>query len=81
MTDINKIKLGFSPLTESIYLYRHGKDERVALEKREAEIDIFRVITEYMMYNAPKGSRKVFSFGESSYELILRPCAAPRSES
>lgn len=37
--NLNAIKLGHSPLTDTIFLYRHGKDPSLALDKREAEAD------------------------------------------
>lgn len=38
--ELNKVKLGHSPLTDTIFLYRHGKDPALALDKREAEADV-----------------------------------------
>lgn len=76
--DLNKIKLGFSPLSDEIYLYRHGEDETVALDKRLAERDVLAVITEYMMHDAPKGSTKQFCFGDQWYELKLTPIETPK---
>ena len=39
--EMANIKLGYSQLgTGNIYIYRHGKDPNLALEKREAEFDV-----------------------------------------
>ena len=38
--NLDKIKLRFSPLSEKVYLMRHGKNEYLALDKREAEHDV-----------------------------------------
>ncbi len=73
MLDLNKIKLGYSPLSDRIMLYRHGKNDNHALDKREAEQDVMAVIVEYMMYKAPKGAIKKLQFGDCYYELSLKP--------
>ncbi|MFW6046547.1 MAG: hypothetical protein ACOCP4_02010 [Candidatus Woesearchaeota archaeon] len=71
--DLNKIKLGYTPLTDSIYLYRHGKDPRLALDKREAEADVISVLIEHMMNGAPKGAEKTVSFGDKKYKIRVEP--------
>jgi len=71
--DLEKVKLGYSPLSDSIYLYRHGKDSNLALEKREAEKDVMAVLVEYMMHNAPKGSEKIVQFGEKKFNVRITP--------
>lgn len=73
MIDLHKIKLGYSPLTETIYLFRHGKDINTALDKREAEKDVMVVLIDYMMHDSPKGSIKNVRLGDKYYEIIVRP--------
>ena len=73
MIDLNKVKLGHSPLTDTIFLYRHGKDPRVVLDKRDAEVDVMVVLIEYMMYNAPRGSEKVITIGNKQYTIRVTP--------
>ena len=75
MIDLNKIKLGHSPLTDSIFLYRHGKDPEFALDKREAETDVMAVLVEHMMYNAPRGAEKVITLGDKQYTIRVTPNA------
>jgi len=73
---VDKIRLGFSNLTGGdgkIYLYRHGKDKALALEKRDAEQDVFAVLIEFMMDDAPKGSIKKIQFGDKAYEITVKP--------
>jgi hypothetical protein len=70
---LNNIKLGYSPLGEKIYLYRHGKDAGLALEKREAEADVMAVLVQKMMADSPKGSKLTFALGDKSYVLTLEP--------
>lgn len=71
--DLSKIKLGHSPLTDSIYIYRHGKDKSVALDKREAEKDVMAVVVQYMMHNTPRGATKKVRLGAQWYEIAVRP--------
>lgn len=75
--DLSKIKLAFSPLSEEIYLFRHGKDEGLALDKRKAEHDVMRVLVDMMMFDAPKGASKVIYFERDgkreSFEVTVKP--------
>lgn len=71
--ELKNIKLGYTPLTDRIYLYRHGKNEKVALEKREAEKDVMAVLVEHMMYDAPKGSEKIVEFGDKNFNVRVTP--------
>lgn len=73
MTDLHKIKLSHSPLTDSIFLFRHGAHERVALDKRDAEADVYAVLVEHMMHNAPKGSVRVVALGGKKYTIKVTP--------
>lgn len=71
--DLSKIKLGYSPLTDSIFMYRHGKDHGLALDKREAEGDVMSVLIAHMMHNAPKGSEKIITLGAEQYMIRVTP--------
>lgn len=73
---LDNIRLGHSALTDTIYLYRHGKDPALALEKREAERDVMAVLVQHMMHDSPKGSVKRFTLGDQRYELTLTPVDA-----
>lgn len=73
MTALSKIKLAHSPLTDTIFLYRHGKDEALALEKREAEADVMTVLVAHMMHDAPKGSTKDVRIGDDWYTIKVTP--------
>jgi len=70
---LNNIKLGYSPLDDTIYLYRHGKDIRVALDRRKAESDVVASLVEKMMCGAPKGSKMVVTLGEKQYRITVEP--------
>lgn len=71
--NLNYLKLGHSPLTDSIFLYRHGKNSTVALDKRYAEHDVMAVLVEHMMHQAPRGSEKVIRLGDQKYLIRLTP--------
>ena len=75
MVDLRKIRLGHSPLTDTIFLYRHGKDPGFALDKREAEADVMAVLIDHMMHNAPRGSEKVITLGDKQYTIRVTPNA------
>lgn len=71
--DMNKIKIGFSPLTESLFIYRHGKDETVALDKREAQADVMTAVVQYMTHDAPQGASQDVKVGEHWYTITVTP--------
>lgn len=53
--DLNKIKIGVSPITGTAYLYRHGEDEEVALDKRELSMfEVFNLLVELMKFSKKK---------------------------
>jgi len=80
MTDLSKIKLGVSPLTGAVFLYRHGKDQSVALEKRGAEADMMIAFVEFMMHGTPTGSKKCVRLGDRYYEVRARPISKDEFE-
>lgn len=71
--NLKNIKLGYSPLSDNIYLYRHGKDPKVALDKRKAEADVMAVLVEHMMHDAPEGAEKTIEFGDKKYIVRVTP--------
>jgi len=64
-------------LDGKIMLYRHGKDRRVALDKREAERDVFIAIIEYMTFNATNGSIQRVRIGDRWFEIRVTPEGEP----
>lgn len=43
--DLNKVKLGVSPLDpDKIYMFRHGKEPNIALDKRDVTQDIYAAL-------------------------------------
>lgn len=71
--NLDKIKIGYSPLDDSLYLYRHGKDPQIALDKRPAERDVFSALIEHMMYQSPKGAERTVTLGDRQYLIRVTP--------
>ena len=71
---LEKIKVGHSPLTNNIYMYRHGKNPRIALEKRIATSEVLGVVIEHVMHDSPAGATLTISgpIG-AEYELTVKP--------
>ena len=76
MVNLDKIKLGHSGLTDTIYLYRHGKDPVMALDKREADGDVMSVFVQKMMYGAPKGATMNLKLGDEYFVVSCKPIEA-----
>jgi hypothetical protein len=70
---INNVKLGYCPLTDRIMLYRQGKHQGLALERREAESDVMEVLVVCMMHEAPGGSERVVIIGGKQYRISVTP--------
>lgn len=71
--NLDNVKLGHSPLTDTIFMYRHGKYAALALDKREAEHDVMAVLVEHMMHDAPGGAEKVITLGDKQYTIRVTP--------
>jgi len=70
MKELNNIKIGASPLTGEIYLYRHGVKKNVALDKRPAEPDVISATIDHMMHDAPRGAKKIVKANNGRLYLI-----------
>jgi hypothetical protein len=68
-----KAKLSYSPLSDTIYIYRHGKDPALALEKVNAMGNFLFVLTQWMLHDMPEGAKTVFMSDSKYYELTLKP--------
>lgn len=77
---LDKIKLGHSPLTETIYLYRGRKDPALARDKRVAEDDMVAALVAWMMHNAPRGSEKVITLGDKRYTVKVTPTMEDKTD-
>jgi hypothetical protein len=70
---LENIKIGHSPLTDSLFIYRHGKDPRLALDKREAKRDVLTAVIEYMMHGSSKGAEQIVTLGDKKYCVRVTP--------
>lgn len=71
--DLSTIKIGFSSLSCELFIYRHGKDSQLALDKREAQADVMAAVVEYMMHDSPEGASQIVRFGEKAFEIQVKP--------
>lgn len=69
---MNNLRIVHSPLTDTIYLARFGKDSHTALEKREAEPEVIAAVIEHMMHDTEKGSKKKVRLGPYLYEIQVK---------
>lgn len=70
--DLNNIKIGFSPLSGELFIYRHGKDVTLALDKRLAHEDVMTALVQYMMDDAPKGAEQNVKVGGKWYTVTVK---------
>jgi len=70
---LENIKIGHSPLTDSIFLYRHGRDAGIALEKRDAEADVVSALVSHMMHGHPSGAKKQVTINGKKYQIKVTP--------
>jgi hypothetical protein len=73
ISSLENITIGHSPLSDSLFLYRHGKDPHLALDKREAKVDVLAAIIQYMMHNSPKGAEQIVTLGDKKYCIKVTP--------
>ena len=78
--NLDKVTVGYSALTDTVYLYRHGKDKGEVLDKREAERDVMACITEKMMWGTERGSSVEYGFGGVRYKLTVEVVKGKESE-
>lgn len=72
---LHGIKIGVSPLTKRINLYRMGKSATDALETRDATGEIYGAVIEHMMDGAPegKGMTATIRSGDKAWDVTVRP--------
>jgi len=73
MTDLNKIKIVHSPLTDRMLIARFGKDETTALDTRDAMNDVWQALVSYCFEDKipAKGDKVEVSFGGGDEQFIL----------
>lgn len=75
--DLQKVKLGYSPLSSTIHLYREGSQEGVALDKRDAIADVQGALIQFMLDGFPDGAKQEVCFGNQWYEIQVKPIDNP----
>lgn len=68
--DKTKLAVGFDG---EIYLFRHGKVQDLALERRKATADAMAAVTKYVLNGMPKGATIDYNIGESRYSMTVKP--------
>lgn len=66
---VEKHRIGYSALTNSIYLYRHGKDQHTALSKREAEPEVVSAVIQRVLAD---GGELNVSFGDRKFVITVK---------
>lgn len=78
--DLNKIKLGVAALSGEIYIYRHGKNEEIVLDKRNVTGEVMKVVTEYILEGMPTGATLNYNIGDKTYEMTVKPVDDSKAE-
>lgn len=75
MADIlKKIKIGVSPLSKRIMLYRMGASKVDALETRDVTGEVYGAVIEHMMDCFPTGATKtITSSSGEAWEVTVKP--------
>lgn len=76
MADIlNKIKVGVSPLSNTILMYRMGKSPIDALETKDVTGEVYGAVIHHMLDGAPegKGMTATITSGGKAWEVTVRP--------
>jgi hypothetical protein len=71
--NLDKIVVSNSPLTGEIYIYRVGKNTRLALDKRIATHEVLSSVVGHMMHNSSSGACATLTLGHKSYKLSVTP--------
>ena len=81
MTDLSKIAVRYSPLSQTLMLCRFGKDPRIALDRREVTGEVMRALVEYMLTDGfEKGASLDFWVNGEGYTATLKPNLRPQTE-
>lgn len=68
MSDLNKIGLRFSPLSERVLIARFGKDPEVALETRDGMNEFLHVLVQFI----GEGNAVDFGGGDEQFTVTLK---------
>lgn len=71
---LKKIKIGVSPLSKRIMLYRMGASKVDALETRDVTGEVYGAVIEEMMDGHPEGATKtVTSSDGQAWDVTVKP--------
>lgn len=73
MADLSKVQIRVAPLSGRVVLARFGKDDRVALETRDAMNDFLQALCGYAFDGKmpPPGGKASFDFGASDEQFVV----------
>jgi hypothetical protein len=71
---LNKMKIGVSPITKSIYLHSSKSDDNINTSKRNFEGEVMRAITDRLLLEEDRTVK--FSFGDKKFALTLKEIKA-----
>ena len=70
--DLNKIRIAVSPVTGTLYLMRHGKDETLALDKREIELgELFGAVVDLLRFDGGNAKSWEISSNKSKFKITI----------
>ncbi len=80
---IENIRVGLSPLSNELFIYRHGKDPRLALEKRSATPEIMSTVMDYFFHDVEDdvpGIEQTFEINGDLFQVtIIRSRPKPKA--
>ena len=71
MSALEKTRVVHSPLSNTLRIARFGKDPTLALEARDAEVEILVNVARWMCDDTPRGASKDFSYGGEHYRMTV----------
>lgn len=72
---LEKIKIGVSPLSKRIMMYRMGKSTIDALESKDCTGEVYGAVIEHMMDDAPEGKGMTVTIrsGDKAWDVTVEP--------
>lgn len=70
---LSMYKVGVSPLTGEIYIYKASEVDGRALVKRDAQAEVVSAFIGCMMHGAPNGAAQTVHVGDNYYRLSCAP--------
>jgi hypothetical protein len=72
-SSVSKHRIGYSSLSGEIFLYRHGKDPGLALDKREALQEVMLAASQHLLHDMPEGASAVIDIDGRKYVIAIVP--------